>query len=139
MSYGSLLPPQPLKPILYNMAVMLYSGGMRTIVGVAEARAQFSEIIASAINAGTITVIERYGKPAVAVVPIDALPPEPSPSDVASSPAPPSATRERNRQLLQALREVVEISKTMTPEESEAVYEAFNAPYQESRGRPLEH
>lgn len=117
---------------------------MRTTVGVAEARAQLSEIISQAVNDGTVTVIERYGKPAVAVVPInvlDALPPEAGPpltEPADSTTTIPMTPRDRNRRLIAALREVVEISKRMTPEESEEVYQAFDAPYQESRGRHLE-
>ena len=115
---------------------------MRTTVGVADARAQLSDIISHAARDGTITVIERYGKPAAAIVPMDvlnALPLEDeSPNNGLVENISTMTSRERNQKLIAALRDVAEISKQMRPEESEAVYQALNAPYRESRGRDLE-
>ena len=116
--------------------------GMRTVVGVAEARTQLSEIIAQAVHRGTVTVIERYGKPAVAVVPVgllDSLPhhdDNPSPPEQASSTIEPG---DRQAQLVEALNRLREVVAMQTPQDAEAVYQALNMPYQASRGRPLEH
>jgi prevent-host-death family protein len=118
---------------------------MRTVVGVAEARTQLSDIIAQAVHRGTVTVIERYGKPAVAVVPVeflDSLPhnddhdtPNDPPVDPAASTIRPG---DRQAQLVDALNRLREVVAMQTPEDAEAVYQALNTPYQASRGRPLE-
>jgi hypothetical protein len=84
-------------------------------------------------------VIERYGKPAAAVIPFDAL--ESLPESVAqadrSASLKPSA-RARQAQLLDALARLQEAVEMQTPEDADLVYEALNAPYQASRGRRLE-
>ncbi len=64
------------------------SVSMRTVVGVAEARAQLSDIVAQAAN-GQVTVIERYGRPTAAVIPFDAL--ESLPDSGVSTDSKPSA------------------------------------------------
>jgi prevent-host-death family protein len=112
---------------------------MRPVVGVAEARAQLSEIVAQAVLNGQVTVIERYGKPAAAVIPFEALESLPG-SVVLSKPSagskPPA--RARQAQLLDALARLQEAVEMQTPEDADLVYEALNAPYQASRGRRLE-
>ena len=81
---------------------------MRTTVGVAEARAQLSEIISHAVNDGTVTVIERYGKPAVAVVPFADLPPEVEPEDTVVGT--PTTARERHAKLMEALNGLLRLA-----------------------------
>jgi prevent-host-death family protein len=112
---------------------------MRPVVGVAEARAQLSEIVAQAALNGQVTVIERYGKPAAAVIPFEALESlqesiEASDTSVGSKPS----ARARQAQLLDALARLQEAVEMQTPEDADLVYEALNTPYQASRGRRLE-
>lgn len=114
---------------------------MRTVVGVAEARAQLSDIISQAVHRGTVTVIERYGKPAVAVVPFDVLEtlPHQYTDDVDETPEPTVVNPgDRQAQLVEALNRLREVVALQTPEDAEAVYQALNTPYQASRGRTLE-
>lgn len=112
---------------------------MRPVVGVAEARAQLSEIVAQAVQNGQVTVIERYGKPAAAVIPFHAL--ESLPESLGNA-APPEglkpSARARQAQLLDALACLQEAVEMQTPEVADAVYEALNTPYESSRGRRLE-
>ena len=107
-------------------------------MGVAEARAQLSEIVAQAALNGQVTVIERYGKPAAAVIPFDAL--ESLPDSIGAEPSSSSkpSARARQAQLLDALARLQEAVEMQTPEDADLVYEALNAPYEASRGRRLE-
>ena len=107
---------------------------MRTVVGVAEARAQLSDIVARAAN-GQVTVIERYGRPAAAVIPFDAL--ESLPDSDAPTDSKPSA-RHRQAQLLDALARLQEAVEAQTSQEADLIYEALNGAYQPSRQRRLE-
>jgi hypothetical protein len=59
------------------------------------------------------------------------IPPEPSPSSRAS-------VRDRQARLLDALDGLREAVEVQTSEEAEVVYQAFDAPFQASRGRQLE-
>ena len=106
---------------------------MRTVVGVAEARAQLSDIVAQAAN-GQVTVIERYGRPTAAVIPFDALelPDSGVPTD-----SKPSA-RHRQAQLLDALARLQEAVEAQTPQDADLIYEALNGAYETSRERRLE-
>lgn len=112
--------------------------GMRTVVGVAEARAQLSDIIAQAVQHGTVTVIERYGKPAVAVVPMETLDAIDDLQREGASARPVSSASDRRARLLDALTRLRDVVEQQTPEDADLVYEALNGPYQASRGRPLE-
>jgi prevent-host-death family protein len=112
---------------------------LRPVVGVAEARAQLSEIVAQAALNGQVTVIERYGKPAAAVIPFEALESlQKSIEEAASSASSRPSARARQAQLLDALARLQEAVEMQTPEDADLVYEALNAPYQASRGRRLE-
>jgi prevent-host-death family protein len=122
---------------------MLYSVYMNTVVGVAEARAQLSEIIAQAVHRGTVTVIERYGKPAVAVVPVEALESmrvrdDATGGEPVGRPTSLLTPRERHARLVDALDRLRDVVEMQTPEESEATFETFNSAYRESRGRDIE-
>ena len=107
---------------------------MRTVVGVAEARAQLSDIVAQAAN-GHVTVIERYGRPTAAVVPFDAL--ESLPESDAPTDSKPSA-RHRQAQLLDAVTRLQEAVEAQTPHDADLIYEALNSAFESSRGRRLE-
>ena len=107
---------------------------MRLVVGVAEARAQLSDIVAQAAN-GQVTVIERYGRPTAAVIPFDAL--ESLPDAGAPADSKPSARR-RQAQLLDALARLQEAVEAQTPQDADLIYEALNGAYETSRGRRLE-
>ncbi|MEP7114151.1 MAG: type II toxin-antitoxin system prevent-host-death family antitoxin [Ilumatobacteraceae bacterium] len=107
---------------------------MRTVVGVAEARAQLSDIVAHAAQ-GQVTVIERYGRPTAAVIPFDAL--ESLPETDTPTSSKPSA-RHRQAQLLDALARLQEAVEAQTPQDADIIYEALNGAYQTSRGRRLE-
>jgi prevent-host-death family protein len=107
---------------------------MRTVVGVAEARAQLSDIVAQAAN-GQVTVIERYGRPTAAVIPFDALESLPD-SDVPTESKP--SARHRQAQLLDALARLQEAVEAQTPQDADLIYEALNGAYETSRGRRLE-
>jgi antitoxin (DNA-binding transcriptional repressor) of toxin-antitoxin stability system len=122
------------------ISVVLYSCLMRTVVGVAEARAQLSDIISQAVHRGTVTVIERYGKPAVAVVPLDVLDMlgYQSIDDDVEKPTPSNAPSDRQAQLVEALNRLREAVALQSPDDAEAIYQALNGPYQASRGRALE-
>ncbi len=84
-------------------------------------------------------MIERYGKPAAAVIPFDAL--ESLPDSIGTlEPSvnwKPSACA-RQAQLLDALVRLQEAVEMQTPQDADLVYDALNAPYQASRGRRLE-
>jgi prevent-host-death family protein len=108
---------------------------MRTVVGVAEARAQLSDIVAQAAH-GRVTVIERYGRPTAAVVPFDVLE-SLSDSELSALVAKPSA-RKRQAQLLDALARLQDAVEAQTPRDADVVYEALNSVYKKSRGRRLE-
>jgi prevent-host-death family protein len=108
--------------------------GLRTVVGVAEARAQLSDIVAQAAN-GQVTVIERYGRPTAAVIPFDAL--ESLPDSGVPTDSKPSA-RHRQAQLLDALARLQEAVEAQTPQDADLIYEALNGAYETSRGRRLE-
>jgi prevent-host-death family protein len=112
---------------------------MTTVLGVAEARAQLSDIVAQAVHRGTVTVIERYGKPAAAVVPIEVLAAlERGATAATPLPEPPQSAQERHARLIEALDRLREVVELQTPEESDATFEAFNRAYRSSRGRDLE-
>ncbi len=107
---------------------------MRTVVGVAEARAQLSDIVARAAN-GQVTVIERYGRPTAAVIPFDAL--ESLPDSGVPTDSKPSA-RHRQEQLLDALARLQEAVEAHPPQDADLIYEALNGAYETSRERRLE-
>jgi prevent-host-death family protein len=107
---------------------------MRTVVGVAEARAQLSDIVAQAAL-GQVTVIERYGRPTAAVIPFDAL--EALPESGVPTDSKPSA-RYRQAQLLDALARLQEAVEAQTPQDADLIYDALNGAYVTSRGRRLE-
>ncbi len=107
---------------------------MRTVVGVAEARAQLSYIVAQAAN-GQVTVIKRYGRPTAAVIPFDAL--ESLPDSGVPTDSKPSA-RHRQAQLLEALTRLQDAVEAQTPQDADLIYEALNGAYETSRGRRLE-